>query len=94
MQAMRDLMRGALARSLATLSAEDRLAAALPLVCGTALAAHCQVASLDEAGVLHLRVRGREWLSPLMSMREVLRSDLRRVAGVPLDGLHFEVAGE
>lgn len=93
MQGMRDMMRLALARSLRTLSEEDRLAAAIPLVCGTALAAHCEVASLAEDRTLHLRVDGAEWLSPLLAMRGVLQHDLARVAGVPLSGLHFVQAG-
>ena len=86
---MRDLLRSSLARSLHTLPEEDRLAAALPVVCGTALAAHCAVNSLDEDRVLHLQVRGREWLGPLLAMREVLQHDLARIAGVALTGLHF-----
>lgn len=90
MQGMRDFMRGSLARSLSTLSPEDRLAAALPLVCGTAMAGHCEVGRLDEAQTLHLRVSDREWLGPLLAMRDVLRSDLARISGVPLEGLHFE----
>ena len=93
MQGMRDLMRGSLARSLGTLTEEDRLAAALPLVCGTALASHCEVERLDAGRMLHIRVRGRDWIGPLLSMREVLRSDLARTAGVALADLHFEVAG-
>ena len=87
---MRDLLRGSLARSLRTLPDEDRLAAALPVVCGTALASHCSVERLDDRRVLHLGVRGREWLGPLLAMREVLQHDLSRVSGVALSGLHFE----
>lgn len=84
-------MRGSLARSLRTLSEEDRLAAALPVVCGTALAAHCQVERLDPERTLHLCVKGREWLGPLLGMRDRLQGDLARIAGVRLDGLHFEM---
>ena len=90
---MRDLMRGSLARSLSTFTEEDRLAAALPLVCGTALASHCEIDRLDAARMLHIRVRGRDWMGPLLSMREVLRSDLARTAGVILADLRFQVAG-
>ncbi len=94
MQGMRDLMRSSLARSLSTLSAEDRLAAALPLVCGSALAGRCEVIALDpESATLHLRVQGRDWLATLLSMRDVLRSDLARTAGVPLTDLRFESDG-
>ena len=90
---MRDLLRGSLARSLRTLSEEDRLAAALPVVCGTALAAQCEVERLDAGRTLHLRVRNREWLNPLQAMREVLQRDLARTAGVPLEGLQFQRSG-
>lgn len=93
MQPMRDLIRGALARGLRTLEEEDRLAAALPLVCGSALASHCTVAEIDEGRVLHLQVDNDDWLHPLLGMRERLLFDLRRVAGVPLSGLHFREAG-
>ena len=79
-----------MARSLRTLPEEDRLSAALPVVCGTALAAHCQVDRLDADRTLHLRVLGREWLNPLLAMRDQLKGDLARTAGVTLDGLHFE----
>ena len=93
MQGMRDLLRSSLARSLSTLSPEDRLAAALPLVCGTALASHCEVAALDVAGNLHVRVNGQDWMGPLLSMRERLRGELERTAGVALSDLRFETAG-
>lgn len=93
MEGMRELLRGSLARSLRSWSEEDRLAAALPVVCGTALAGHCEVARLDEERTLHVRVDGREWMAPLLAMREVLRHDLQRIAGVPLGGLHFLQAG-
>lgn len=93
MQRMRDVIRGTLARSLRRLAEEDRLAAALPVVCGSAAASHCEVAHLDEGGTLHLRVDGEEWLASLLTIREILQHDLQRVAGVPLAGLHFLEAG-
>ena len=93
MQRMRDVIRGSLARSLRLLSEEDRVAAALPVVCGSVLAGHCEVDRLDEEGRLHLRVDNPEWMSPLLGMREILQHDLQRVAGVPLTGLHFVQAG-
>ena len=88
---MRDLLRNSLARSLRTLPEEDRLAAALLVVCGTALASHCEIERLDEERTLHLRVRGREWLGPLAAMRGQLQGDLARTAGVALEGLQFEL---
>lgn len=87
---MRDLLRGSLARSLRTLPEEDRLAAALTVVCGPALAAHCAVERLDEQRTLHLRVDTSQWLKPLVAMRDVLQRDLARTSGVALHALEFE----
>lgn len=93
MQHMGDVIRGSLARSLRLLGQEDRLAAALPVVCGSAMASHCEVGSLDERGTLHLLVDSEEWLRSMLPMREMLQHDLQRVAGVLLTGLHFVQAG-
>lgn len=90
MQGMRDLVRGNLARSLRTLPEEDRLAAALPVVCGPALGAHCTVERLDERRMLHLRVDTSQWLRSVVAMREVLHRDLARISGVAFEGLEFE----
>ena len=92
MEGMRTLLRNSLARSLRTLSEEDRLAAALPVVCGSALAAHCTVVELDEGRTLHLRVSNADWLGSLLGMRDVLLRDLARVAGVPLEALDLQTA--
>ena len=93
MQLMRDVIRGSLARSLRLLPVEDRLAAALPVVCGSVLASHCSVDQLNEEGILHLRVDAPDWLPPLIGLRDLLHSDLQRVAGVPIAGVHFVQAG-
>ncbi len=93
MQRMRDVIRGSLARSLRLLAEEDRIAAALPVVCGSVLASHCEVQRLDEKGKLHILIDSPEWMSPLLGMREMLQHDLQRVAGVPLSGVHFIQAG-
>lgn len=93
MQGMRDLLRSSLARSLRTLPDEDRLAAALPVVCGSALASHCRVDRLDELNgqrTLHLCVDSTEWLAPLSSMRDVLQRDLARISGVRIDHVQLE----
>ena len=58
MQGMRDVLRGSLGRSLRELPDEDRLAAAWPVACGSALAGHGEVRHLDPEGVLHVRVVG------------------------------------
>lgn len=92
MQGMRALLRNSLGRSLRTLPEEDRLAAALPVVCGSALAAHCTVIALDDDRTLHLRVSSEDWLGSLVGMRDVLQRDLAQIAGVPLRGLNLQVA--
>ena len=93
MQDLRELTRLSLARSLRGLPEQDRLALALTAVCGSAMAAHCSVSHLSEAGALTLKVDGPEWMDPLLGMRAILLHDLQRVAGVRLTELHFEVAG-
>lgn len=93
MQRMREVIRGSLARSLRQLTEEDRIASALPVVCGSALAGHCEVIGLNEQRTLQVRVDSPEWLAPLLGMKEMLQHDLQRVAGVPLSGLHFVQAG-
>lgn len=91
MQGMRAMLRQSLGRSLRTLPEEDRLAAALPVVCGSALAAHCAVAELDAQRILHLRVSGESWLGPLLAMRDVLKRDLAQTSGVVLHGLELRL---
>ena len=93
MQRMREVIRGTLARSLRILAEEDRLAAALPVVCGSAMAAHLTVLRVDDARTLHLAVDTPEWLASMWGMRDRLRHDLERVAGVLLVGVNFEEAG-
>jgi hypothetical protein len=93
MQRMRDLLRGSLSRSLRELSPEDRLAAAWPVACGSALAGHGEVLHLDEEDVLHIRVNGPEWFRQFLAMRSQLAADLARISGVALSGIHFEEKG-
>jgi len=92
MQRLRDVLRSNLGRSLQDLTPEDRLAAAWQVVCGAALAAHGEVQHLDPEGVLHVRVMSREWMEEFVSRRISLANDLRRVASVPLTGIHFQEA--
>jgi len=94
MQRMRDVLRGSLGRSLRELPDEDRLAAAWPVACGPALAAHGQVLHLDTEAVLHVRVTGAEWMQQFLHMRSALANDLGRIAGVRLHGIHFVEQGK
>ena len=90
MQGMRDVLKISLARSLRELGDEDRLAAAWTVACGAALASHGEVLHLDEERVLHVRVVGAEWASQFLQMRSMLVKEMARIAGVRLNGLHFE----
>jgi Dna[CI] antecedent, DciA len=90
MQGMRDVLRGSLGRSLRELPDEDRLAAAWPVACGSALAGHGKVMHLDAERVLHVRVAGAEWMKQFVQVRSALANDLGRIAGVKLAGIHFE----
>ncbi|HEX5282536.1 MAG TPA: DciA family protein [Bryocella sp.] len=90
MQPMRDVLRGALGRSLRTLSDEDRLAAAWAVACGPVLAARAEVLHLDEDRTLHVRVLHAEWREQFWQMRTMLTDELCRIAGVRLQTIHFE----
>ncbi len=90
MERMRDVMRRTLGRSLRELPEEDRLMAAWPVACGSALAGHAKVLYLDVEGVLHVRVAGAEWMQQFVGMRSALANDLGRIAGVKLKAIHFE----
>jgi hypothetical protein len=93
MQAMRDVLRSTLGRSLRTLSDEDRLVAAWAVACGPALAARAEVIGLDEDRVLHVRVLHAVWADQFGQMRAMLTAELQRIAGVRLQTLHFEGQG-
>ena len=93
MQGMRDLLRASLGKSLRELPDEDKLAAAWPVACGSALAGHGEVRHLDREGMLHVRVAGVEWMRQFLQVRSALANDLGRIAGVRLNGIHFEEQG-
>jgi hypothetical protein len=93
MQAMRDVLRGTLGRSLRTLSDEDRLAAAWTVACGPALAERAEVLGLDEDLVLHVRVLQAGWRDQFAQMRSMLTADLRKISGVKVQTIHFEEQG-
>ena len=93
MQNMRDLLRSSLGRSLSELSELDRLTAAWPVACGSALASRAQITLLDTDRVLHLEVASPEWLQPFLQTRTALQNDLARIAAVRLTGIHFQIKG-
>lgn len=94
MQRMRDVLRDSLSRSLRELSDEDRLAAAWPVACGPALAGHGTIEHLYADGTLHVRVDGAAWMQQFVQMRSALSNDLGRIAGVRLNGIHFQEQGQ
>ncbi len=94
MQRMRDVLRDSMRRSLRELPDEDRLAAAWRVACGQALAEHAEVLHIDDQNMLHVRVTGQVWMQQFLHMRSALASDLGRIAGVRLAGIHFEEQSE
>ncbi len=88
MDRMRDVLRGSMAVSLRSMTPEDRLAAAWPVVCGQRIAERTEVLGL-EAGKLRIRVADAAWQQQMQSMAERLRHELARIAGVPLTDILF-----
>ena len=93
MDSMRDVLKRNLGRSLEALPELDRLAAAWPVACGKAMAERGELAGFAE-GVVRIEVRDAAWLDQMRSMRAVLESELARIAGVKIAGIHFEVKQE
>jgi hypothetical protein len=93
MNSMRDVLKQNLARSLESLPEMDRLEAAWPVACGKAMAARGSVAGFAD-GMVRVEVSDAVWLDQMRSMRAVLESELARIAGVKIAGIHFEVRRE
>jgi hypothetical protein len=90
MEAMRDLLRGNLARSLRGIREEDRLAAAWTVACGRAMADHGTIVGYG-AGVLRIEVADAVWMRQMISLRSVLAREMARIAGLPVATIHFEL---
>jgi hypothetical protein len=90
MEAMRDVLRGNLARSLRGIGDEDRLAAAWTVACGRAMADHGTVAGYD-AGVVRVEVADAVWLRQMVSLQRVLEREVARIAGLPVGRIEFEL---
>ncbi len=90
LEGMRALLRGALGKSLQAMSAGDRLAAAWPVACGSALADRGVVAEYTD-GVVRVIVSDAAWLQQMRSMSGLLQRELGKIAGVTVTGIHFEV---
>ncbi len=90
MEAMRDLLKTSMGRSLRALSEKDRLEAAWLIACGRILAEHGSIVSY-EAGRVEVEVHSGAWLEHLTNTKAHLESELARIAGVPVTGIHFVV---
>lgn len=90
MQAMRDLLRGSLAKSLDALTPNDRVAAAWPVAAGHAVASRTSVLGIEN-GVVTIEVPDKAWGDQLWSVRDRLRSELASVSRLPLTDILFVV---
>ena len=93
MQALRDLLRGSLSRSLSALSPLDRLGAAWPVAAGSAVSLRSEVLSFDGSAVT-VSVADTVWLNHLRSVAPQLLGDLRRVSRLPLTDILFVLASQ
>jgi hypothetical protein len=88
MEAMRELLRGSLGRSLSAMRDEDRLAAAWTVACGRAMAERGAVIGY-ERGVVRVEVADAIWMRQMISMRGTLEREMARIAGLPVSGIEF-----
>jgi hypothetical protein len=90
MEAMRDVLRGSLGRSLRSIRDEDRLSAAWTVACGKAMASHGTVIAYD-AGVVRVEVEDTVWLRQMTALRSVLEREIAKIAGLQVAGIEFEL---
>jgi hypothetical protein len=90
MEAMRDVLRGNLGRSLRGAGDQDRLAAAWTVACGCAMADRGRVIGY-EAGVVKIEVADPTWLRQMISLRGQLEREMAKIAGLQVRGIRFEL---
>jgi hypothetical protein len=90
MEAMRDVLRGNLGRSLRGVGDQDRLSAAWTVACGCAMADRGRVVGYD-AGVVQIEVADATWLRQMISLRGQLEREMAKIAGLPVRGIRFEL---
>ena len=88
MDALREILRNHLGRSLGGLAIADRLAAAWVVVCGPALAGRGEIVGYED-GQAVVAVEAGPWMEQFRAMQEELRGGLERVAGVRVTGIHL-----
>jgi hypothetical protein len=90
MEAMRDVLRASLGRSLRNIRDEDRLAAAWTVACGKAMAGHGTVIGYA-AGVVQIEVEDAVWLRQMAALRSVLEREIAKIAGLRVTSIEFEL---
>jgi len=90
MEEMRSVLKNTLGKALQTFPVEDRLEAVWRVTCGRALAEHGRVTGYAD-GVLRVEVNDEAWMEQMKSLRSKIESDMARIAGVKVRGIHFEM---
>ncbi|HEX3570631.1 MAG TPA: DciA family protein [Acidobacteriaceae bacterium] len=90
MEGMRELLRGSLARSLAGMGEQDRLAAAWTIACGRAMAERGVVSGYAE-GVVRIEVSDSVWLRQMQALRGTLEREMARISGVKIQTIDFVI---
>lgn len=88
MQAMRDILRGSLAKSLNALTPLDRLSAAWPVAAGHAVSARTFVSAFQD-GIVRVTVPDTTWQRQLEMSQAQLRSDLANISHVAVTDILF-----
>lgn len=90
MEAMRELLRGTLAKSLRGAGDEDRLAAAWTVACGSAMAERGQVTGYED-GRVRVEVADAVWQRQMIALGNVLQREMERISGLPVRGIEFHL---
>jgi predicted nucleic acid-binding Zn ribbon protein len=91
MEAMRDVLRTGLGRSLREIRDEDRLAAAWTVACGKAMADHGAVVGYQD-GIVRVEVTDAVWLRQMQSLGSILEREMARIAALPVTAIRFGMA--
>jgi hypothetical protein len=90
MEAMRELLRGSLKRTLGGIREQDRLSAAWIVACGCAMAEHGSVVDYAQ-GAVRVEVADSMWMKQMISLSVVLQREMARISGLPVAAIHFEL---
>lgn len=90
MEEMRSLLKNTLGKTLQAFPMEDRLEAVWRVICGKVLAEHGRVTGYSD-GVLRVEVNDEAWMEQMKNLRSQIESDMTRIAGVRVRGIHFEM---